>query len=189
MMPPDAPSPWTDEAIADRFRAEIRRRLEAHNAAFRAQEALELEAVLREHPEVRGQPGYEVSDSGAWSVYQASEVRITGNSVTIVLPAHWEVGVDFVHLFDHTAVGWSRASIGATVVDGQARPTIEIMLVDGWDDQRDAAHLAAGEERRRVLADLYEDDVRTLCSLADASEINAGKEIGDRLRLSLWHLP
>lgn len=35
---------WSDEAVAESFRSEIRARLEAHNAAYRAREASELEA-------------------------------------------------------------------------------------------------------------------------------------------------
>jgi hypothetical protein len=33
---------WPDEAVAEAFRAEIRARFEAHNAAFRSREAAEL---------------------------------------------------------------------------------------------------------------------------------------------------
>ena len=39
---------WSDEAVAESFRAEIHARLE-HNAAYRAREAAELEQVLRKH--------------------------------------------------------------------------------------------------------------------------------------------
>src|SRR5680860_294592 len=87
---------WSDEVVAEAFRAEIRARLEAHNAAYRAREATELEQVLREHPEKCGQPGYEVRDSGAWEVYQASEIRIDRNSVTIVLPTFYAVRIHLV---------------------------------------------------------------------------------------------
>jgi hypothetical protein len=66
----EAPLPqWSDEVVAESFRAEIRARFEAHNAAFRAREEADLAQVLREHPEKAGQAGYEVHDSGAWGVY------------------------------------------------------------------------------------------------------------------------
>jgi hypothetical protein len=65
---------WSNEVVAESFRAEIRARFEAHNDAYRAREAAELETILREHPEQRGKPGYEVRDSFAWEVYQASSV-------------------------------------------------------------------------------------------------------------------
>jgi hypothetical protein len=158
---------WSDEAVAENFRAEIRTRFEEHNAASRARDAAELEVVLREHPDKRGQPGYEVRDSGAWCVYQASEIRIEGNSVTVVLPRGYAVGLDLVYLFDHTAMAWSRPSIGATIVDGEARPTIEILLVATWDSGLDALWRRDEQGRRQVLVELFEDDARALVAASD----------------------
>lgn len=183
----DALPQWSDEAVAESFRTEIRARFEAHNAAYRSREAVELEAVLREYPEKRGQPGYEVRDSGAWEIYQASEIRIDRNSVTIVLPTFWAVGIDLVYLFDRTTVAWSRPTIGATIVDGAPRVTIEITLVATWTDASDAKWKTDGNDRRSVLAELYEDDVKTLLGLlapyADKTAIR------ERLALSLEALP
>ena len=186
---------WSDEVVAESFRSEIRARFEAHNAAYRAREAVELEAVLREHPETRGQPGYEVRDSGAWCVYQASEIRIDRNSVTIVLPHGIAIGIDLVHLFDHTTMAWTRATIGATIVDGEARSTIEILLVATWDDSMEAAWRKEGNDRRRILVELYEGDARVLCGLIDAwasavgSDYPEGLKIRDRVKLALEALP
>jgi hypothetical protein len=156
---------WSDEAVAKSFRAEIQARMEAHNAAYRAREAIELEQVLREHPEHRGKPGFEVRDSGAWEVYQASEIRIDRNSVTIVLPSWYAVGIDLVYLFDHTTVAWSSPRIGATIVDGEARPTIEITLVATWTDAMDAKWRREGNDRRCFLVELYAEDIRALDNL------------------------
>ena len=181
---------WPDAAVEQSFRAEIRARLEAHNAAYRAREATELEQVLAQEPERRGQPGFEVRDSGAWEVYQASEIRIDRNSVMIVLPSWYAVGIDFVYLFDHTTMAWSRPRIGATIVDGEARPTIEITLVATWTDAMDAKWRSDGKDRRRVLVELYEEDVHALRALID----DHGKErpwraIDERLSLALEALP
>lgn len=183
----DAVLQWSDEAVAEAFRAEIRARFEAHNAAYRTREAAELETVLRDHPEKRGQPGYEVRDSGAWEIYQASEIRIDRNSVTIVLPTFWAVGIDLVYLFDHTTVAWSRPTIGATIVDGEPRVTIEILLVATWTDASNAKWKADGNDRRSVLADLYEDDVKTLLGLL--ATYDDKRPLRDRLALSLEALP
>jgi hypothetical protein len=192
---------WSDEAVAASFRAEIQARFESHNAAFRAREAIDLETVLREHPEKQGQPGYEVRDSGAWSVYQASEIRIDRNTVTVVLPRGVAIGVDLVHLFAHTTMAWSTPMIGATIVDGEARPTIEIVLVATWNDSMDVAYKADPRNGRRVLCDLHEEDVRVLCALIEAQGISAEQAIGaedatssllyirDRLKIDLEYLP
>ncbi len=186
---------WPDEVVAESFRAEIRARFEAHNAAYRAREEVELAAVLRDHPEKRGQPGYEVRDSGAWSVYQASEIRIDRNAVTIVLPQGVAVDIDLVYMFDWTTVSWCRAHVGATIVDGAARNTIEIILVATWDDVMDAKWRRDGDDRKRVLVELFEDDVR---ALGDFISLHAGPSsdldsdpsrrwlvIRDRLRFAL----
>lgn len=76
-MTDEAVPQWPDEAVAESFRREILARFEAHNAAFRAREAIDLEAVLREHPGKRGQPGYEVRDSGATRSATAAPGRST----------------------------------------------------------------------------------------------------------------
>jgi hypothetical protein len=183
---------WPDEAVAEAFRAEIRARFEAHNAAFRSREAAELEVVLREHPEKRGQPGYEVRDSGAWEIYQASEIRIDRNSVTIVLPTFWAIGIDLVYLFDHTTTAWSRPRIGATIVDGEARVTIEITLVATWTDEMDAKWRGAGNDRKHVLVELYEDDVRKILGVISVYNDKFGQgvdAIRERLELALVPLP
>jgi len=186
----EAPIPqWSDEAVATSFRAEIRARLEAHNAAYRAREAAELKQVLREHPERKGTPGFEVRDSGAWEIYQASEIRIDRNSVTIVLPTFWAIGIDLVHLFDHTTAAWSRPSIGATIVDGEPRVTIEITLVATWTDEMDAKWRAEGNDRRRVLVELYDVEVHALRAHIDDERGPFWFKLAERLGLALEALP
>lgn len=192
---------WPSDVVAEAFRAEIRARLEAHNAAYRTREEAELEQVLREHPEKRDQPGYAVRDSGAWEIYQASEIRIDRNAVTIVLPTFCVIGIDLVHLFDNTTMAWSRPSIGATIVDGDPRVTIEITLVATWTDEMDAKWRSDGSDRKHVLVELYEDDVHALCGLVDAHLATVAAHtpaadaagpmpaIRERLKLSLEALP
>lgn len=188
----EAPLPqWPDEVVAESFRSEIRARFEAHNAAYRAREAADLEAVLREHPEKDGQPGYEVHNSGAWYVYQASEIWIDRNSVTIVLPRGIAIGIDLIHMFDHTTAAWSRPMIGAIVVDGEARPTIEIVLVATWDDAMDAARRKDGNNRKQFLVELYEGEVRALDSLVVTHCVpnDVTGALRNRLKLALECLP
>ena len=180
---------WSDEAVAEAFRTEIRTRLEAHNAAYRAREEFELETVLREHPEKRGQPGYEVRDSGAWTIYQASEIRIDRNAVTIVLPTFYAIGTDLVHLFDHTTVAWGRPTIGATIVDGEPRVTIEIILVATWTDEMNAKWRVDGNDRRRVLVELFEEEVHALRAQIDDERGPFWFKLVERLDAALDVLP
>jgi hypothetical protein len=111
-------------------------------------------------------------------VYQASEIQIDRNTVTIVLPRGVAIGVDLVHLFAHTTVAWSTPMIGAMIVDGEARPTIEIVLVATWNDSMDAAYKADPRRGRRVLCDLHEEDVLVLCALIEAQGIRDDEAIG-----------
>lgn len=174
---------WSDEVVADAFRSELRARFETHNAAFRAREAAELDEVLRKYPEKRGTPGYDVRDSGAWEIYQASEIRIDRNAVSIVLPKSWSIGIDVVHMFDHTTMSWSRVMIGATIVDGAARVTLNIMLVATWDDAMNTKWKKDGNDRKQVLVELFEEDVKLLVGVIATHSDK--KSIRDRLELSL----
>ena len=176
---------WSDDAVEKSFRAEIRARLEAHNAAYREKEKAELEQVLREHPEKRGQPGYEVRDSFAWEAFQATQLRIDGNKVTIIMPIGFGFRPDLLHLFDHTKMAWSRPIIGAVIIDGEARPTIEIMLVATWTDEMDAKWRAEGNDRKQVVVELFEDDVRWLLEFVAARRPG----LRERLELALEPIP
>jgi len=182
---------WSDEVVAESFRSEIRTRFEAHNAAYRAREVADLETVLREHPDKHGQPGYEVHDSGAWSFYQACEIRIERNTVTIVAPAWYSVDMDLVHLFDNTTMAWSKPWIKAAIVDGEARVTIEIILVATWDDSMDAAWRKDGNDRRQILVELFEEEVRALDSLVVTHCVpnDVTGALRNRLKLALEYLP
>ena len=105
----------------------------------------------------------------------------------IVLPSHYRFGIDLVHLFDHTTMAWSRAAVGATIVDGDARPTIEIMLVATWTDEMDAKWRKDGNDRKQVLVELYEEDVRALVGLITTH--NDKVALRERLELALVPLP
>lgn len=183
-MTKDVPQ-WSDEAVAEAFRAELRERFGAHNKAYRANEAAELEEIFHKNPERRGEPGFDVRNSFAWEVYNAADIRIDRNSVTIVMPQGFAFRTDLLPLFDHTAMAWSRPIIGATIVDGEPRPTIEITLVATWTDEMDAKLREEGGADKRVEVDLYEDDVRWL--LEFMADRRAG--LRERLQLSLEVIP
>lgn len=183
---------WPHEVVAENFRSEIRARFEAHNAAYRAREEAELAQVLLEHPEKRGQPGYEVRDSGAWSFYQVCEIRIDRNTVTIVAPGS-SIDMDLVHLFDNTTMAWSRLWVKAAIVSGEPRITIEIVLVATWDDSMDAAWRKDGNDGRQVLVELHEDEVNAFLDLLDFGlphkALPVRASLRDRLKVALEHLP
>ncbi len=185
---------WSDEAVAESFRTEIRERFEAHNKAFRAREAAERDAFFRDHPEKRGQPGYDHGDrdSGAWSFYEACEIRIERNLVTIVSPGD-SIDMHIVHMFDNTTAAWSKPWVKATVVDGEPRITITIVLVATWDDSLDAAWKKEGNDKRQVLVELDEDEVRAFLDLLEAGlphkALPVRASLPDRLRVALEYLP
>lgn len=107
--------------------------------------------------------------------------------MTVVLPKMYAIGTDLVHLFDHTTMAWSRPSIGATIVDGEARVTIEITLVATWTDEMDAAWRRDGNDKKQVVAELYEEDVRWLLDFVAARDDK--QALRARLELSLEALP
>lgn len=173
---------WSDEAVASAFRTEIHNRFWLHNAAFRTREEIELQEVLRAHPEKRGQPGYEVHDSTAWMTYRGSDIRIDRNVVTIVLPPGAPVGIDLLYMFDNTTVAWSRPLIGTLIVNDQAHVTIEILLVATWNDSLDTAWRKDGNDRRQILVELFDTEIHTLLDLVDKAALPT---IRDRLSLAL----
>lgn len=176
--------PWSDENLAARFCAEIHTRFSVNNEAFRTKESAELEAVLRENPEKRGAPGSDVRDSGAWEIYLASKIRFDLNTVTIILPRRRSFGWDLVYMFDNTDAAWSRPVRGATIVDGEPRVTIEILLL------AEPPAATEGAKSRHVLVELYETDVHALVALVGAQGTGAeARELQERLLLALEELP
>lgn len=177
---------WPSDVVADNFRSEIRARFEAHNVAYRAKEQADLEQVLLKHPEWRGQPGFEVRDSGLWTFYQACEIKIERNTVTIVAPPG-SLDMRLVHMFDNTTMAWSKPWVKAVIVDGEPRLTIEIVLVATWDNSLDAAWRKDGNDRRQVLVELFEEEVRALEALVVKYSVpnEATKALRDRLALAL----
>jgi hypothetical protein len=119
--------------------------------------------------------------------------------VTVVLPRGIAIGIDLVHMFDYTTVSWCRAQIGATIVNGEARPTIEIVLVATWDDAMEAKWRHDGEDRKRVLVELFEDDVHALGGfISQHADLSSDLDpdlsrrwlvIRDRMKLALEPLP
>lgn len=184
---------WPSEVVAESFRTEIRARFEAHNVAYRAREKAEQDAFFRDHPEKRGQPGYDHGDrdSGAWSFYEACKIQIEGNVVTIVSPGP-SIDMHIVHLFDNTTASWSKPWVSAVIVDGEPRIEIKIVLVATWDDSLDAAWRKEGNDKRQVLVELDEDEVHTFLELlgrAGDEGLPVRASIYDRLKGSLEYLP
>jgi hypothetical protein len=181
----DVAAEWSTERIEKAFRDELAERFRAHNEAYRKIEEDELAAVLAKHPEKRGQPGYEVRDSFAKEFLDYCQIKVESNTVTIVMPVGFAFRTDLIPLFDHTAMAWSRPNIGAVIVDGVARPTIEITLVATWTDEMDAKWRADGHARKHVDVELYEDDVRWLLDFIDRHPPG----LRERLELALLPIP
>lgn len=135
---------WSMERMAEQYRREVREAFEKENAAHRAEEAADLEKVKREKPEdfarlVKEAPHYgDVRDSFFWEIYQGSTISIVNNSVDIVLPCGFAIRPDFVEMFEGTSVAWSKVSIGAEIIQGEAHVVLHLILIDYWDDDRNA---------------------------------------------------
>jgi hypothetical protein len=159
MSSPAVPvAPWTTEHIAQQYRAEIRARFEAENATHRAREAADVERERRDRPDqwaklVAIAPHYaEPSDSAHWRAYLSSDIQINMNSVRVMLPGDGEISVELIRMFDDTSVAWTEPTLGAEIVDGRARVTISLILVDHWDDERAAAWVREASGRPGTVA-------------------------------------
>jgi hypothetical protein len=150
---------WPTERVAEQFRLEVRQAFGRENAAYRAEETAEIEQIKAdpenaarfENPSFAA--GMTVRDSFFWEIYSASDVQIKNNSVKVILPRGYAIFSDFVEMFSGTSVGWSHASVGAEIVDGEAHVTVELILIDYWDDDRAAKWHAEREAERHENAE------------------------------------
>lgn len=136
---------WTTEQVAAQCRLDVQRAFETENAEYRAWEAAQL-------AEIQARPGYAdslaaspqhvdamaVRDSFMWEIYARSKIDITNNSVTVILPTGFAIHTDLVEMFGADSVSWCTPSIGASIIDGEARVIIKLILIDYWDDDRAA---------------------------------------------------
>lgn len=139
-------SEWTTEQIAEQFKLEVRRRFQSENLSHLAEERADIAKAIEEFA-ASGQPRPDwlmttAHDSALWMTYEKSSIQIEVNSVRVILPGDWTIGLDFFDMFDGTEMAWSLPAIGAELVDGQPRVVIDLVLVDSWDDDRHKAWLA-----------------------------------------------
>lgn len=185
-MREDAAPQWSTDAVVESFRSEIRARFEQHNAAYREEEARDLEEALAKRPDYRGQPGFEVQDSPLWSMYQQCRITSEANSVAITLPAfshsHF---ARILQMFDHTTAAWTKPIVSAVIgEDGEPRVLIEILLVATWDDELDADWRNKGHHRPLVMVELHDDELReVIASLPDHAQ--DARKLRDRLQRAL----
>lgn len=130
---------WTDAKKFAQFRAEIHRKFEAENAAWRAQEEAEIAALKLEGPIP---PELVVRDSFYWEIYSRTVFKARANSVRAILPIGFAHRPEMIEMFGETSVGWSSASLSATIMNGEPHVVIDVLLIDSWDDERHAEWLA-----------------------------------------------
>lgn len=135
---------WTTQRISDHWRAEIRARFEAQNAAFRAKDEAGIARLSAgQRAERVAIPHLAVGDSSIWEIYQATDVSVDDSRARVVLPIGcgpvigWTPTIDVLSMFDGARVSWSRAFVSAEVVYGAPRVVLTIFLVDYWDDELD----------------------------------------------------
>lgn len=138
-------SGWTTERIAEQFRTDVLERFEHENAEWLAEENTSAINIKAEY-DAKGAPypDWLTTDRNSffWEIYTASEITIVNNSVDILLPQGFAIYTDFIAMFDDTSTGWSRPSVEAKLVDGEARLSVHLILIDYWDDKRHAEWLA-----------------------------------------------
>lgn len=147
---------WSTERVAEQFRRDVRERFEKEAAAFRDEDAADAAAVKAKY-DAKGEPYpdwlLEERPSFLWEIYERSEIRIDNNSVQVVLPKGFAFFPDLTDMFDGTSVAWSRPHVNAILVDGEPRVTIELILIDYWDDERHAKWLAERAQWRGTTAE------------------------------------
>lgn len=142
-------SEWSTERIVDQYRSEIQRAFEDENARWRAEETADLARALSEHPDSAALVGWEIRDSFMWGIYASSTVVGDRNSVRIVLPNGFAIFPDLIEMFNRASVVWSKACVGAEIVDGEAHVVVRVLLVDYWDDERAAKWLAEQQPQKQ----------------------------------------
>lgn len=132
------------ERVADQFRQDVRERFEAENAEWLAEERTGI-AKVKADCDAKGEPYPDwmvERNSFFWEIYSGSDIQITNNSVRVIVPNGFAIYPDFIAMFGGTSVGWSIPSVSAIIVDGEAHVTIELILIDYWDDERHVKWLA-----------------------------------------------
>jgi hypothetical protein len=135
---------WPMERVAEQFRLDVRAAFEKENAEWLAEERAAMVKIKADcDAEGKPHPDWCVErDSFYWEIYSGSKIDVDRNSVKVLLPTGFAVYPDFIAMFGGTAVGWSIPSVSAEIVDGEARVVIELILIDYWDDDRQAKWLA-----------------------------------------------
>lgn len=136
---------WSTEKIAEQFRSDIRERFERENAAWRVEDDAEIAEVKAKYDaEGKPYPDWLTQERPSFlhEIYERCEIKIDSNCVQIVLPTGFALFPELIEMFGGTSVAWSKAHVNAILVDGEPRTTIELILIDYWDDERHTKWLA-----------------------------------------------
>jgi hypothetical protein len=139
---------WPVGRVQQQFKDEVQKVFEAENAAGRAEEAAQIEELLKEKPELATEEWLAVRDSFYWRIYEDCTFEFYQNSVDIICPVGYAIRSEFIEMFGGTSVGWSIPTVGAKIVNGEPRVVIDVLLIDFWSDTRAAAWVAGIELRR-----------------------------------------
>lgn len=157
-------SEWSTERMAEQFRREIAERFSRENAAWRVEDDAEI-AEVKAQFDAKGQPYpdwlLQHRPSFFTEIYERVDIRIESNCVQIVLPKGFALFPELIEMFDGTSVAWSKPHVDAILVDGEPRVTIELFLIDYWDDERHAKWLA---ERAQWKGTTAEDLLRRIAN-------------------------
>ncbi len=140
---------WSMDKVAEQFRLEIRERFEAINFKYRGDRNQEIAEFTLEHPkeaaEWHADPDMthmmQIDNSPEWQMYQNTNIEIVNNSVTIILPDQFGISSDNIGIFEGTSVAWSLVRAFPVLVNGEPRISLDLILVDYWDDDKAAEWL------------------------------------------------
>ncbi len=130
---------WTDEQIRQCWLDEVTARFVAENVSYRAMDARDLELVKAEGDAHLLPPNIlEPRDSLLFELWTASTVTLHSNVAEVLLPRGFAICRDVLAMLEGTEAAWGYASLHAGLLDGEPRISVQVILVDSWDDERSA---------------------------------------------------
>jgi len=135
---------WSDERVAEQFKQDVRARFARENAEWLAEERKDI-AKIKADCDAKGEPYPDwltERNSFFHDIFESCVITHRHNTVDVLLPTGFAIYGDFIKMFAGTSVAWSTPSVEAKIVDGEARLSIHVTLIDYWDDERHAKWLA-----------------------------------------------
>ena len=73
-----------------------------------------------------------------WNLFEHSEILLEDGMVKIILDSRYALRPEWCHMFEMTSVAWSGLLMSAQIRNGEPRIVLDMMMIDYWDDEREA---------------------------------------------------